>query len=122
MIDVGSIHDLAEGVPAVVRVNDREIGIVCWHGEVFAFKNVCPHQSSSFAGGHVRWEVVGGERPGVVELNVDEPVLVCPVHAWTYRLRSGHCAVDPRLRVRIYSVIVSEGRVLIDIDGKRDAR
>jgi nitrite reductase/ring-hydroxylating ferredoxin subunit len=48
---------------------------------------------------------------------VDEgdPVLVCPVHTWSFRLRSGECTVDESLRVRRYPTEVRGGRLLIDV-------
>lgn len=119
MIDVGSIEDMREGKPLVVRVKGREIALVRWRDEVFAVRNICPHQSEAFTAGHTRPELAGTS-PGDVAANFDDPVLVCPLHKWTYKLRTGQCAVDSQLRVRTYPVaITGDGRVLVDADARK---
>lgn len=120
MIDVGAVEDLTEGKPLVVRVHGRELAIVRWRDEVFAVRNVCPHQSEAFTTGHARPELVGGA-PGEIVTQDDQPVLVCPVHKWTYRLRTGRCTVDARLRIRTYEVTIENGRVLVDMSRRKTA-
>ena len=44
-----------------------------------------------------------------------EPVLVCPVHTWSFNLRSGQCTVDDSLRIRRYDTAIEDGRLLIDV-------
>lgn len=118
MIDVGALEDFGEGMPTIMRLNDREVAVIRWGEEVFAVRNVCPHQSESFAGGHVRRSLSGDRSPGDVGVSQGEPLLVCPVHTWTYNLRAGgRCAVDPRLRVRTYPTSVRSGRVFVGVDG-----
>jgi nitrite reductase/ring-hydroxylating ferredoxin subunit len=119
MIDVGSVDDLKHGVPAVVRLEGREVALVRWGDEVFAVRNVCPHQSESFFTGFARRDYVIDRVGGEIALGPeDQPVLICPVHNWKYRLRDGQCGVDERLRVRTYAVTVTDGRVLVDVDAK----
>jgi nitrite reductase/ring-hydroxylating ferredoxin subunit len=116
LVDACSITDLAEGRPTVVKVKGREIAVVQWRGEVHAVRNICPHQTQSFSCANVRSDFKA--LPGRIgELTVDEsePVLVCPVHTWSFNLRSGQCTVDERLRVRRYDTAIEDGRVLIDV-------
>ncbi|MGI8609050.1 MAG: Rieske (2Fe-2S) protein [Candidatus Dormibacteria bacterium] len=116
LVDACSVDELQEGKPTVVKVKGREIAVVQWRGEVHAVRNICPHQTQSFATGHVRSGFAAGEG-AIGELTVDggEPVLVCPVHTWAFNLRSGKCVVDERLRVRRYDTAIEDGRLLIDI-------
>jgi nitrite reductase/ring-hydroxylating ferredoxin subunit len=115
LLDVAAADELIEGIPRVVAANRRELVLVRWRGRVFALRNVCPHQSESFEQGRVIEEVTGGGRLGELELADDEPLLVCPWHSWQFRLRSGECVVDSRLRARTYRAVERRGRVLVEL-------
>jgi NAD(P)H-dependent nitrite reductase small subunit len=65
----------------------------------FALDGICPH-----AGG-----VLGD---GLV----DGKVLVCPLHAFGFELRSGYCAEDPSISVRSYDVRVENGVLQVRIE------
>jgi nitrite reductase (NADH) small subunit len=116
LVDACSVDDLREGHPMVVKVKGREIAVVQWRGEVHAVRNICPHQTQSFNCAHVRpgfTANVGGV--GELVVNDSDPVLVCPVHTWSFSLRSGKCTVDESLRVRRYETAVEDGRLLINV-------
>jgi nitrite reductase (NADH) small subunit len=115
-IDVAGLGDLLEGQPTPHNVCGRAIVLVRWHDEVFAVRNICPHQSQHFDGGrvHLRLGAPGG--PGNVSVQADAPLLQCPMHAWDYDLHTGFCNVDRKVRVRTYATRVSDGRVLVDMD------
>lgn len=116
LVDACSVADLEEGRPKVVKVKGREITVIQWREEIHAVRNICPHQTQSFKGAHVRpgFSATPG---GVGELTMDpaEPVLVCPVHTWSFNLRSGQCTVDESLRIRRYDTAIEDGRLLIDV-------
>jgi hypothetical protein len=66
----------------------------------------------------VRPEIRTGDEIG--HYRVTERMLIaCPRHVWGFDLRTGHCVVDPTLRVRAYTVYEEDGRVLVD-DGRPD--
>jgi nitrite reductase (NADH) small subunit len=116
LVDACSVAELQEGRPKVVKVKGREITVVQWRDEVHAVRNICPHQTQSFKDAHVR-PAFGAKPGGVGELAMDqsEPVLVCPVHTWSFNLRSGQCTVDESLRIRRYDTAIEDGRLLIDV-------
>ena len=116
LVDACSVDDLKDGQPLVVKVKGREITVIQWRGEVHAVRNICPHQTQSFKGAHVRPSFTA--KPGKVgELVMEqgEPVLVCPVHTWSFNLRSGMCTVDDSLRIRRYETAIEDGRLFIDV-------
>jgi 3-phenylpropionate/trans-cinnamate dioxygenase ferredoxin subunit len=115
MIDVGPVDELRDGVPRIVEVHGREIAVMSWRGEVFAVRNICPHQAQSFAHGWVSERVSGGETPGSMSVDDSDPVLACPWHSWRFRLRDGSCIVDPSRRIRVFASTVESGRVLVDV-------
>ncbi len=115
-VDACAIDELQEGRPKVVKIKGREITLVQWGDAVHAVRNICPHQTQSFLGAHVR-SGFSAKPGGVGELVVErsEPVLVCPVHTWSFNLRSGQCTVDDTLRIRTYATTVEDGRLLVDV-------
>jgi nitrite reductase (NADH) small subunit len=112
--DACAVAELEEGRPTVVKVKGREIAVVRWRGEVHAVRNICPHQTQSLACAHVRPGFSGGG-PGQLTVDAGEPVVVCPVHTWSFSLRTGLCTVDESLRIRRYQTAVEDGRLLIDV-------
>jgi len=115
-VDACAVDELQEGRPKVVKIKGREITVVQWGDEVHAVRNICPHQTQSFLGAHVR-PGFSAKPGGVGQLVVEraDPVLVCPVHTWSFKLRDGHCTVDETLRIRTYQTVVESGRLLIDV-------
>jgi nitrite reductase/ring-hydroxylating ferredoxin subunit len=115
LIDVGSIAELTEGVPTFVSAGLRSIVLIGWEDEVFALRNICPHQALPFtSAGPVR-ERIGGTYPGEPLITGEVPVLVCPWHAFKYDIRTGYCINDPSQRVRTYRVVIQHGRILVDV-------
>jgi nitrite reductase/ring-hydroxylating ferredoxin subunit len=112
-VDVGSVDDFPHEKPVVVRYGKTDVVVVRCGEEVFALKNICPHQTASFAGGTVGYHLSEGEHAGDLLVHRDKPELACPWHGWTFGLRDGRCTVDPRLRVRAYSASISDGRVYV---------
>jgi 3-phenylpropionate/trans-cinnamate dioxygenase ferredoxin subunit len=112
--DVCSVDDLEPGRPLLVRVEGLEVVVVRVADEVFALRNVCPHQGASLAQGYVRPRYSSASADSLsVEVDRSQPVLVCPWHTWTFSLRDGRCLTDPRSRVRSYAATVEDGRVLL---------
>ncbi|MBJ7599481.1 MAG: hypothetical protein DLM67_18175 [Candidatus Nephthysia bennettiae] len=112
--DVCSLEELAEGRPTVVKLKGREIAIIRWRDEVHAVRNICPHQTQSFSCANVRPNFTAGHVGGLA-VDVADPVMVCPVHTWSFHLKTGRCTVDESLRIRRYETVVQDGRLLIDV-------
>jgi nitrite reductase/ring-hydroxylating ferredoxin subunit len=123
VIDVGALDEFPHGEPRIVTAGGREVAICRWGDEVFAVRNVCPHQSESFRAGVVRAGLTAASPNGAACADPSRPLLACPVHTWTYDLRTGACTVDPKLRVKTYPVEVRDGRVLVQTarEGARPA-
>jgi nitrite reductase (NADH) small subunit len=123
-VDVAAADAVREGLPTVVQAAARELVLVRWKGEVYALRTICPHHTQSFARGSVRARLGGTETPGEVILDDENGVLICPQHYWKFDIRSGVCVSNGRERVRTYPVVVEDGRVLVDVEGRtveRDA-
>ncbi|MGN6564337.1 MAG: Rieske (2Fe-2S) protein, partial [Thermomicrobiales bacterium] len=40
----------------------------------------------------------------------------CPWHLWEFDITTGHCLVDPKMRVKTYPVTIEEGMVVVYAD------
>jgi nitrite reductase/ring-hydroxylating ferredoxin subunit len=114
---VAAVDDLKEARPAIVKAGGRELAIVKLRGQVYALRNVCPHQTQSYINGIAHSRVAGTQNLGELQVFEDDPVLVCPWHGFEFKLKTGECVVDPKLRVKAYPVEVRDGRVWVDIAG-----
>jgi len=113
-IDVAGVDELVDGKPKIVTVAGREVGIIRWRDEVFAIRNICPHQLGPVCAGYAMPLLVG-EADGTIEVDEDTPVVVCPWHNWEFDARTGRAAwADAPYRLKTYPVQVVAGRVLVD--------
>ncbi len=111
--DVGAEADIAVGVPAIVRIAGREIGVLRdpRTDGLVALRNRCPHSGAKLCLGSVQ-QRIEGDRAGQYRL-VDQTVVVCPWHGWEFDTTTGACPEDDAYRVAVYPVRVEGGRVLV---------
>jgi nitrite reductase (NADH) small subunit len=108
-----NLDDLPPSEPTVVAVKGREYVLTRVGAEVYALRNICPHQSVSFLNGRVRPRLRCANPESEVEIDNSEPLLLCPWHSWAFSLRDGTCPTDPSMRVASYTVTIEDGRILI---------
>jgi nitrite reductase/ring-hydroxylating ferredoxin subunit len=121
LVDVGAADHFPVDTPVVVSVHGRQIVVVrCSEDEFYAVRNVCPHQTASFAAGWVTPEL-RADTPEEIRFDDRVPVLHCPRHTWGYRLTDGVSTADPSLRVRTFPTSCEGGRVLVDPSRRRTA-
>lgn len=111
--------DLPPGSRRIVRVGEREIGVFNIDGQIFAFRNRCPHQSGPVCEGGLFENVRAAVGPdGRVHewIEDDGYILACPWHGWEFDVRGGTCLWDARLRLRSYAVSEDEeGNIVIGV-------
>jgi 3-phenylpropionate/trans-cinnamate dioxygenase ferredoxin subunit len=112
-VDLGPVGALEEGAIGVVKVGPREIAYVRWGTTVFAFRNVCPHQSARLSPGVVCGRLVS-DGVGRVALAEGNPVVRCPWHTWEFDLGSGRSVLlGDAFRFAVYPVEVEAGRAAV---------
>jgi 3-phenylpropionate/trans-cinnamate dioxygenase ferredoxin subunit len=111
--DACSVDDLRPNEPIVVRVAGNDVLIVRFEDEIFALRNICPHENASFLGGHIRPRLTSGSPDEPIQVDRSDPLLYCPWHTWSFSLRNGQCTSDRSKRVLSYEVLVRGERVLI---------
>ncbi len=96
-VAVAKVGTVPEGQGRSFVVSGRQIAIFCRGGEYFATSDFCPHMGAPIADGFV--DVDGG--------------VVCPWHAWKFRLSDGCWLDNPKSKTRLecFAVRVHEGNV-----------
>lgn len=115
MKDVCAVADLNPREPLAVRVANTDLVLTRWREKVYALRNVCPHQGQALGCGHVAPHLVSSAPGETVVADDDNPMLICPWHAWGYELETGQCVTQRSLRVRTYAVQIRDGRVFVDL-------
>ncbi|MGL4513764.1 MAG: Rieske (2Fe-2S) protein, partial [Lacipirellulaceae bacterium] len=77
------VGELAEGEGRTVVIGDRLVALFLVGDEYLAIDDLCPHQGASLGAGCLDHD----ERHGVT--------VVCPWHAWRFRLSDGKWADNP---------------------------
>jgi len=95
-VKVTRVDALHEQRGTLVQVDGEDIALFKRDGVIYALNNVCSHQHFS--------KLHDGE--------IREMTVTCPMHGWTYDLRSGK-AINGSGRVRTYHVRVKDGDVFL---------
>ena len=108
---------LQTGSKVIVSVAGTEIGIFNVEGRLHAIRNVCADQSGPLCSGDVFDDIeadVTADRTIREYIKDRKAVIACPWHGWEYDLRTGECLWNPRFRVKVYAVEVSDdGTVMV---------
>jgi nitrite reductase (NADH) small subunit len=111
--------EMKDGDVRIVRQDKIEVGVYRYSGSFYAYRNHCLHQGGPACEGIVRDKVLDlydNDRQFLGQTyDKDEPHIVCPWHGWEYKLKTGECAPDPKLRLKRYEVVQREGGVYVVI-------
>lgn len=99
---VASKDEVASQRPKVVKLEGYEIVLFLVGEEVFAIENLCPHQQFSVF------------HKGIV----DGYVVTCPMHSWSFDLRTGKAVVGGG-SVRTFEVRIDGDCILVKKPGPR---
>ncbi len=95
-VRVAAMDELRENGGIQRRVGGREVGLFKLDDGVCAIDGVCPH--------------VGGP---LGEGFVEDGTVSCPVHGWSFDLRTGQCTTNPRAKVDCFETKVEDGAVFV---------
>lgn len=93
---VARFADLPDDGGLCVNVDGRQIALFRVGDEVFAIDNVCPHQGGPLADGCL-----------------DGAFVTCPMHAWTFDVRTGAVVSGGSIPVRAYDAVVDGGEIMV---------
>ncbi len=116
---VGTTSQFADGDRRIVAHDGVEIGVFCWQGRFYAYRNLCLHQGGPACEGLIMHKVEDVLAPDRTfqgqRFSPDEVHFVCPWHGYEYDLRTGECAADRRLRLRSYPVVLRGEEIYVAV-------
>jgi nitrite reductase (NADH) small subunit len=118
---VCEVDDLPPGARRIITIGQTSIGVLNIDGKLYSIRNKCPHRGAPLALGSIGGRMMESE-PGQFVYGMDNQVWRCPWHRWQFDLESGRTLHDPNNeRVRVYSVFVEDGFVVIEAGPRNKA-
>lgn len=100
-VRVGTLADFPHGAGRLVTVDGRHVAVFRLDDGLHALDNLCLHRAGPLCDGPV-----------------DNGVVTCPWHGWSYDIRSGTLTQDPRVGVDTYEVRVEGEEVSVRVNTK----
>ena len=85
-VTVGRVAEFVPGRGRMIVVNGRHIALFRLDDGFFAIDNLCLHQAGPLCDG-----------------DIEDGVVTCPWHGWSYEIRSGTLVQDPRVGVSTHN-------------------
>lgn len=99
--EVMALEDVRENEINMATVEDLRVVVVKDQGDVFVYRDECPHEQHPLSLGEI-----------------DEGVIICRMHLWEFEIRTGqHITRVPMVERNLvhYPVRIVEGKVEIDV-------
>ena len=96
---IAKTDSVAEGTGAAFPLDGRMIAIFNEQGNYHAIDDFCPHMGASLAAGHV-----------------EDGIVICPWHAWRFKICDGTWCDNPKLGVTAYEVRVVDDEIQVKIE------
>lgn len=93
---VGNAGEFVSGQGKMVVVDGRHVALFRLGEEFYAVDNMCLHRGGPLCEGHIENDVV-----------------TCPWHGWSYEIKTGTMVQDPRVGVSKHDVRVDGTRISI---------
>ena len=97
-VKVANVDEVPEDGGKVANINGREIALFKVKGTIFAIDNTCKHAGGPLGEG---W--------------MEDYVVSCPLHGWTYDVHDGKCQMFPNAKVDSFPVKVEGSDVFVDV-------
>jgi nitrite reductase/ring-hydroxylating ferredoxin subunit len=116
-VDLGPAESFENGKAQILTINGRQIGVIRSGDEVFALRNICPHEYAPVCAGYSMKKLFG-EKPGQMEVDEETLFVVCPWHGWEFDARTGRAAWgNSTYRLKTYPAKIEDGNVFVEVKG-----
>ena len=114
---VGTTSQFADGDRRIVAHDGVEIGVFCWQGRFYAYRNLCLHQGGPACEGLTIAKVEEKLRPDKTSLGLSfsdsEMHFVCPWHGMEYDMKTGECVSDRKKKLKKYQILQKGDEVYV---------
>ncbi|HSH96144.1 MAG TPA: Rieske 2Fe-2S domain-containing protein [Roseimicrobium sp.] len=101
-VAVADVESLPEGKGRTVHVRGREYAIYHLPDGFAAIDDACTHRDASLGAGFLH-----------------DGCVICPLHGWTFDLKTGRCHNNGARPVRTYPTRIENGKVMLGLpDGR----
>ena len=97
-VKVAKKSDIPSNTGLSVMAKGKEIALFQYQGKVYALDHTCPHQGGPLAEG-----------------GVDEGVVTCPWHGWSFKVADGTCTFNPSIRQSTYRIKEEGEDVFVEV-------
>jgi nitrite reductase/ring-hydroxylating ferredoxin subunit len=104
-VSVCAADEVVEGSVKQVRYGGRAIALTRVEGSIFAIDDACPHHGASLAQG-----------------DLEGYFLYCPLHAWSFDVRSGEAFFPKGAQVACFGVEERENQVFLRLNASSTVR
>jgi nitrite reductase/ring-hydroxylating ferredoxin subunit len=108
---------VTNGERVLLELDGFEIGVYRHNDTFYAYRNVCLHQGGPVCAGVTMGrvdDIIAADRTYVRQsFDASDPHIICPWHGYEYRLLTGECAADPRLRLQRFDIVERNGDVYV---------
>ncbi len=109
--------EFADNSVRILTVGEKEVGVFRQNDEFYAYENLCLHQGGPVCEG-MRMprvdDVIGPKKTLLGQRFAEDDMhIVCPWHGYEYKLRTGECVGNPKLKLRKYQVCQRGGDVYV---------
>ena len=95
-VPVGRLGDFTPGQGRMVDVSGRHVAVFRLGDELYALDNMCLHRGGPLCDGHI-----------------DNGVVTCPWHGWSYEIKTGTMVQDPRVGVSRHEIRLDGDHVTV---------
>ena len=111
--------EMQDGGVRIVASGETEVGVFLHKGKYYAYRNLCPHQGGPACEGVILPKVEDIIAPARTlqgqTYNQNEMHFVCPWHGYEYKLETGECATDARIRLQRFKIVERAGQVYVAV-------
>lgn len=111
---VGRASEFPPGAHRLIEVKGHSLGLFNVNGQFIAALNLCPHELAPVCRGRVGGTTLSSP-PGEYRWGREGEILACPWHGWEFDLLSGRALADPRVRLRLYPVMVQDDTLYVTL-------
>lgn len=103
-VTVAKVGEIPEGKGGTFTVGQRLVAVFNRSGSYYAIDDLCPHMGASLGAGELY-----------------EDTVVCPWHAWRFRVCDGVWADNPKVKIDHFDVRVQGDEIQVCTSPKPDA-